>query len=172
MAHVVLVGFMGTGKTTVGVELAKRMELTQFDLDDLIEAKLGETIKTFFAREGEAKFREIETEVLDEYLDNEGILSTGGGVVMKDLNRELLKETQTPVVYLRTQPNKIMDRLSGETDGRPVLKNMTSKRFNDLWQFRAPLYEEVSDIVIDTDQLTPKELSYEIMRMIGERRTK
>ena len=78
MANVILVGFMGTGKTTVGAELAQLMDLPQLDLDQIIEAQLGESIKTFFDREGEDKFRDIETNILGRHLLTDGILSTGG----------------------------------------------------------------------------------------------
>lgn len=120
---VVLIGFMGAGKTTVGARMAAQLDTYQHDLDQIIEQHLGESIQDFFAREGEAAFRTLEAQVLDRQLAETGILSTGGGVVMTPTSRQLLQRTATPVVYLRTQPEELLRRL----------KVIRSARYSSRW---------------------------------------
>lgn len=150
---VVLIGFMGAGKTTVGARMAAQLDTYQHDLDQIIEQHLGESIQDFFAREGEAAFRTLEAQVLDRQLAETGILSTGGGVVMTPTSRQLLQRTATPVVYLRTQPEELLRRLQGDSQ-RPLLKQMDREGFMALWRYREPLYQATADVVIDTDGLT------------------
>ena len=159
---------MGAGKTTVGAKLATRLDTYQHDLDQVIETRLGETIQNFFAREGEDAFREIENQVMTEELLQAGVLSTGGGVVMRPANRQLLQQTPTPVVYLRTQPAELMRRLHGD-EQRPLLKQMDQQGFIDLWQYREPLYQAAADIVIDTDGQSVDQLVTEIMKRLEQK---
>ncbi|WP_137597577.1 shikimate kinase [Paucilactobacillus kaifaensis] len=166
MSKLILVGFMGAGKTTVGQELAGRIKTIQYDLDQLIEQQLGESIATYFERNGETVFRSFETRVLQDYLDTPGILSTGGGIVMQAANRSMLGATKATVVYLRTQPQQLLKRLANDMQ-RPLLKQLNRETFIDLWNYREPLYQEVANIVVDTDNLTPSEIADEIVAKIS-----
>lgn len=166
MGQLILVGFMGAGKTTVGQKLADRIMTVQYDLDQLIEQQLGESIATYFERNGEAKFRSFETQVLQSYLTTPGILSTGGGIVMQAANRRMLDQTAAPVIYLRTQPQQLLQRLADDLQ-RPLLKQLNRQTFIDLWHYREPLYQEVADLVIDTDDLTPAQIADAIVAKIN-----
>lgn len=166
MQPLILVGFMGAGKTTVGTQLAAQLKIPQFDLDQLIEASLGETIATYFSRMGEEKFRQVETTLLKTHLADEGVLSTGGGVVMKEANRQLLKQAKAPVIYLRTQPEELLERLQNDLQ-RPLLQQMDHDAFIELWQYREKLYQEVADVVIETDGKQPDEIATTILKEIG-----
>lgn len=166
MAQLILVGFMGAGKTTVGQELADRIKTVQYDLDQLIEQQLGESIGTYFERNGEASFRSFETQVLQDYLATPGILSTGGGIVMQAVNRSMLGDPKAIVIYLRTQPQQLLRRLANDMQ-RPLLKQLTRESFVDLWNYREPLYQEVANIIIDTDNLTPSQIADKIVAKIN-----
>lgn len=168
MRQLVLIGFMGAGKTTVGAQLATKMNTYQRDLDQLIEQRLGETIASYFDRVGEHQFRQFETQILQEYADQSAILSTGGGIVMQTINRQILKQSSAPVVYLRTQPEELLHRLKDDLD-RPLLKQMDHAAFIKLWQYREPLYQEVADVTIETDQLTPTQIVSEIINQLEMR---
>lgn len=161
----ILVGFMGAGKTTVGAELQEQLNIPQLDLDELIEQDLDEKISAYFEREGEAAFRQKETSVLKNYIEKNVVLSTGGGVIMRDINRVLLNSATTPIVYLRTQPQALMERLQNDLQ-RPLLKQMDQQEFLDLWNFREPLYSEVADVIIDTDDKTPESIAKEIRQSL------
>lgn len=162
---VVLVGFMGAGKTTVGAKLVPRINTYQHDLDQVIETQLGQSIQEYFAQHGEVAFRQLETQILTDQLTRCGILSTGGGVVMSEVNRDLLKRTPVPVVYLRTQASELLQRLQGDAD-RPLLKQLDQEGFLELWQYREPLYQEVADLVVDTDELTADQVATLIMEQL------
>ena len=92
MKGIVLIGFMGAGKTTIGRLLAERLQLAHVDFDDLIVESIGMTIQDYFDRYGEAAFREKETEILTHSLTLDQVISTGGGIILKEENRQLLQQ--------------------------------------------------------------------------------
>lgn len=167
MLDVILVGFMGTGKTTVGEVLAANFRRPQIDLDAEIVAAAGKSIKQIFADSGEAAFRQLETQVLQQAFAKSGILSTGGGVVESAANRELLQQTSIPVIYLQTGPAAIFDRLKGD-DGRPLVQQLGQAGLRDLWQRRAPLYQSVATHTVTTDARTPLQVSQQIQQLLSQ----
>lgn len=154
----ILVGFMGSGKTTVGQLLAQRLGTTQRDLDAVIVDRAGKSIQQIFDDEGEASFRQMEHDTLADVLENtSGILSTGGGTPIQPANFDLLKASSVPVILLNVKPETIMARLADDTD-RPLVKELGLDGLVDLKGERDARYHGVSDVEIQTDELTPEEV--------------
>ena len=149
---------MGSGKTTIGLRLAKELSMPFFDSDQVIEKRNGVTIATIFDIEGEEGFRLREMEVIDELTQMTGIvLSTGGGVVIKKENRLHLKERGF-VVYLKASAECILKRTSRDKK-RPLLQGENPKqKIIDLLNERNHLYEEIADLTINTDNCVSKEV--------------
>jgi shikimate kinase len=147
-----LVGLMGAGKTTLGRQLARRLDKPFVDADHELEARLGVRIPTIFEVEGEAGFRDREEAVIDELSRRSGIvLATGGGAVMREQSRVRLRENGT-VLYLHAEPETLWQRLRNSRQ-RPMLHgNDPRNRLVELYQLRDPLYREVADHVIESDR--------------------
>ena len=147
-----LIGLPGSGKSTVGRQLARRLQLPFLDSDHVIEQRLGCSIRQFFEREGEDSFRNVESEVIDELtLAPSSVLSTGGGAVLRPANRKCLRE-RGPVVYLKSSPEELYRRLRHDRN-RPLLQGgdpMT--RLRDLHGVRDPLYRETASFTIETGE--------------------
>ncbi len=144
-----LIGLPGSGKSTVGRQLARRLHLPFADSDHVIEQRIGCPIREFFEREGEMAFRDIEEQVLDELTQQSGVLSTGGGAVLRDVNRRRM-HTRGKVVYLKSLPEELMRRLRHDTQ-RPLLQvGDPLQRLRELYDIRDPLYQETAHFVIDT----------------------
>ena len=146
----VMVGLPGSGKTTVGRQLARRLHLPFVDSDHAIEERLGCSIREFFEREGEERFRDIESEVLDALTrEHRGVLSTGGGSVLRSINRERL-QSRGHVFYLRSSPEEVFRRLRHDQN-RPLLQVADPQaRLRDLFHTRDPLYREAAHYVVET----------------------
>ncbi len=144
-----LVGMPGSGKSTVGRQLARRLHLPFIDLDQRIEAHLGHSIREYFEREGEAAFRDLEERMLEQVLSEPfAVLSTGGGTVIRPTNRECLHAHST-VFYLRTMPHEVFRRLRNDLH-RPLLQvEDPMARLRELFQARDPLYKEAAHHVVD-----------------------
>jgi shikimate kinase len=149
--NVFLVGPMGSGKSAVGRQLAQRLGLEFVDCDEEIEARTGVDIAYIFEKEGEPGFRQREAEVLDELTSRPGILvATGGGAVLDPRSRARLRE-RGRVVYLRTSVDQQLAR-TRRSDDRPLLNNPDPRgTLVRLYEQRAPLYDEIADVVVDTD---------------------
>lgn len=144
-----LIGLPGSGKSTVGRQLARRLHLAFADSDHVIEQRLGCPIRDFFEREGEERFRDIEAEVIDALTKSVGVLSTGGGAVLRQSNRDHLRQ-RGQVIYLKSTPEELMRRLRHDTQ-RPLLQVQDPlQRLRDLYALRDPLYRETAHFVIDT----------------------
>ena len=145
-----LVGLPGSGKSTVGRHLAKRLHVPFLDSDHVIEQRLGCSIREYFDREGEDRFRDIEEAVIDELTAApSGVLSTGGGAVLRPQNRRHLRDRGT-VVYLNSSPEDIYKRLRHDTQ-RPLLQVADPLgKLRDLHAARDPLYREVAHFTVDT----------------------
>lgn len=147
MKPIFITGFMGAGKTSAGKALGKRLALTVFDTDELIETALSKTISEIFTDEGEEAFRRYETNVLKKVSWDNVIVTTGGGIVLKKENREWMKAKGT-VIYLHCDFHEVSRRLESDTK-RPLIQNKNSNQLGDLMKSRLPLYKE-ADITIDT----------------------
>lgn len=145
-----LVGLPGSGKSTIGRQLARRLQLPFVDSDRVIEERIGCSIREFFEREGEERFRDIEEEVIKDLTQiTEGVVATGGGAVLRLRNRLALHELST-VVYLKAMPETLLKRVSHDTR-RPLLQGGDPLgRLRELFMLRDPLYAETAHFVIET----------------------
>jgi shikimate kinase len=162
-----LVGMPGSGKSTVGRMLARRLGVSFVDSDQRIEQRLGCSIREFFEREGEARFRDVEQDVIDELARvTDGVLATGGGTVLRPANRECLRATAT-VFYLRAAPEGLYRRLRHDRN-RPLLQvEDPLMRLKDLYAARDGLYRETAHYVIDTGRPSIPALVQRIMGLLG-----
>lgn len=150
--NIILTGFMGSGKTTLGLRLSYRLRLPFLDTDNLIVQKAGMSIPEIFETQGEAAFRQMETELLKELRERTGryIISTGGGTPLREENREALKQLGT-VVLFRVSPEEVWNRI-GKDKNRPLLQcDDPQQRIRDLLAERTPKYEAAADLIIDVD---------------------
>ena len=147
---IALVGLPGAGKSTVARHLGRRISVPVLDTDNFIEQRSGCSIKTFFDREGEARFRDLEEEIIDELTSGEArVLSTGGGSVLRAINRDRLR-SRCKVIYLRSAPEDVYRRLRNDQT-RPLLQVADPlQRLRDLFSERDPLYRETAHFVIET----------------------
>lgn len=151
---VALVGLPGAGKSAVGRRLAQRLQLPFIDSDDLIERRIGCSIRDYFEREGEQSFRDLEQEVIAELAAAaHGIVSTGGGSVLREANRLQLRE-HFHVIYLRSSPEDLFRRLRHDVK-RPLLQVADPLgRLHELYAARDPLYRETAHDVVETGRPT------------------
>ncbi|MCP5261385.1 MAG: shikimate kinase [Rhodoferax sp.] len=146
-----LVGLPGSGKSTVGRHLARRLQLPFVDSDQVIEARLGYSIRQYFEQEGEARFRDLEAQVIDELTRDprRGVLSTGGGSVLRPENRRHLHD-RGRVIYLKSSPEELFRRLRHDRN-RPLLQvEDPLSRLRELFEIRDPLYRETAHFTIET----------------------
>lgn len=166
MANVVLIGFMGCGKSSVAVKLSYRMKRQVTDTDKWIEKKEGKTIREIFEQDGEEAFRDMETECLHQLKETakNQIISVGGGTPLREENRALLKEIGR-VVYLRAKKETLCERLKEDTR-RPVLegKGELSERIEKLLEERKEAYEAAADLIVDVDDKPFGQVLFEIER--------
>jgi shikimate kinase len=151
LGTITLVGMPGGGKSTVGKHLARHLAIPFVDSDARIEVRLGESIRSFFDREGEDAFRQIEADVIAELLaiDGEQVLATGGGAVLREINRQQLHDRST-VLYLRSTPEDIYRRLRNDTT-RPLLQVADPlAKLRELYQQRDPLYRKTAHYVLES----------------------
>ncbi|HEX0353650.1 TPA: shikimate kinase [Streptococcus pneumoniae] len=154
----VLLGFMGAGKSTI----ARGLDTNCLDMDALIEKRLGMSIANFFAEKGEAAFRHVESEVLADLLQTDQVVSTGGGVVISQRNRDLLK-TNTDNIYLKADFETLYLRIAADKDNqRPLFLNNSKEELVAIFQERQAWYEEVASRVLDVTKLSPEEIIEEL----------
>lgn len=148
--HIALVGLPGSGKTTVGRQLAKRLGQTFLDTDHVIEQRIGMSIREFFEREGEQPFRDLEQATLDELtLGEPCVLSTGGGAVLRPANRQCLQQ-RSHAVYLHSTPEDVFRRLRHDQN-RPLLQVADPLlRLRELYAQRDALYRESAWLLVET----------------------
>jgi shikimate kinase len=161
-----LVGMPGGGKSTVGRHLARLLGLPLRDTDREIEEAVGCPVREFFARHGEAAFRDLEQEAI-EVLTREGplVLATGGGAVLREANRRALRQ-RTTVIYLRATPEELLRRLRHDTQ-RPLLQTDDPQaRLRQLWRERDPLYRRTAHYVFDTGRPSVAALAQMILAQL------
>ncbi len=168
--HLVLIGFMGSGKTSIGRSLSYKLKRAFYDTDKMIEDREGVTISDIFAAKGEKYFRELETDVLREIREDRipRIYSLGGGTPVSLQNQPLIKTIGT-VVYLRLKPKEVWERLKGDTT-RPLLQcEDPLSKIKNLMKLRAPAYERCADIIIDNGSKDRDEVISEILGELEKR---
>lgn len=170
MKHIVLIGFMGCGKTRIGRELAHKLKLPFVDVDKEIVEKEGMPIADIFDDKGEAFFRELETEMFKTLVakKEQSVISAGGGLPIQENNQKYLENCE--VVYLTATVDVLAKRLSGDKK-RPILKggNLREK-ITTLKAKRDPIYERVSDITVDTSDVAVDKIVAQIIDALDSRR--
>ena len=148
--NIYLIGLMGSGKTTLGKSLAKKLNRPFIDTDQLIEQKSGVDVSMIFEFEGEKGFRERETKLLSEIaLKKEHIVSTGGGIILSKYNRDVIAKSGI-IFYLKTQPAELFIRLQNDKT-RPLLQGTNLKeKLTKIYAERCTLYEMTADYIIET----------------------
>lgn len=166
--NIILIGMMGCGKTTTASELAKILPAYIYiDIDNEIEKSTQQKISDIFLRHGEAFFRMLETEKIKKFCSGKikQIISVGGGAFENEINRKIIKENGM-VIYLKTSPQAIYDRIKSETH-RPLLrKDFSVEKILEIMSKRIKNYEK-ADIIILTDNKTPQEVAEEIKGAIN-----
>ncbi|MBD5464050.1 MAG: shikimate kinase [Lachnospiraceae bacterium] len=161
--NIILIGFMGSGKTSVGIRLSYQLKRTMIDTDKWIEQKQKRTVSEIFAQSGEEAFRMMETDCLKELVRtaDKQIISVGGGLPMKEENHALLRELGT-VFYLSATPETVYERLKTDTT-RPLLQvEDPEERIRTLLKQRAPVYEACADVVLDVSDRSFDEILEQI----------
>lgn len=169
MEHVILIGFMGCGKSTVGYRLSYKLRKCLIDTDQLIEHREGMTISQMFQQKGEGYFRQKETQCLQSLADELGsrVVSLGGGTPVREENRAIIKSLGK-VVYLKATPETIYSRVKHDTK-RPLLQcDNPIARIEALLKERGPIYESVADIVIEVDGKHIKQVVQEVAEAVSK----
>jgi shikimate kinase len=163
---IVLIGMMGAGKSSVGRCLQRRTGLARFDTDEMVASNFDLSIPEIFSKHGEQRFRDAETQALRELsLDRQAIVVTGGGIVLRSENSDLLKRLGV-VVWLEAPANTLFERASRKGN-RPLLQTENPRQaLSEMLQTRTPLYTKVSDIRIDTSRLSHDEVADAILSEI------
>lgn len=162
-----LIGYRGTGKSSVARELAARLQCRWLDADDVVEERAGKTIARIFAEEGEAAFRALEAHILAQLVKGNGtVAALGGGVILREDNRQMLHGSG-PVVWLTASIETIWDRLNGDEKTAHRRPNLTlaggRAEIEELLAVRTPLYRECATLTVDTEGKTAAEVADEIV---------
>lgn len=167
MKNIVLIGFMGSGKTAVGKQLGERLGLPFKDTDSLIEERLGQKINAIFADKGEAFFRDMESQIIDELTakDNQ-VLSCGGGAILRNENVNYLRQNGT-LIYLKAPFAVLYNRIKSSSN-RPLLTaNEPEKTARMLWEARQKVYESAADLSLDTSKKSIEQIVKEIEKLVS-----
>jgi len=164
--NLVLVGFMGTGKTTVGKILARRLQRPFVDLDHVIEAQAGMSIAQYFEQHGEPAFRALESEVVQQVSSEPGqVIACGGGAILNPDNKLALEASGT-IICLQASPAKILERIAHHSH-RPLLEGEDrAERLQAIYDERKPLYDQLA-LQINTDGLSLEEVAEAVLKMIS-----
>ena len=170
MKNIILIGFMGCGKSSVGRRLAETLNCDFLDTDELIEQEQNKSISDIFATDGESAFREMETECLRGLIKKGGdgfVLSVGGGLPIREINRSLLKQLGM-VVFLRVSGEVVYKRLRNDST-RPLLQDKNPRgRIEDLMSARKGYYEAAAEYVLNVDDRSFDDIIEEILKITGK----
>ena len=166
---IVLIGFMGAGKSSVGRTLARMTGLPRFDTDEMVAARFGLTVSEIFESRGEEVFRGAEAEALREVSGKRGaIITTGGGILLRPENADLVRQLGT-VVHLEADEETLFRRINRRTT-RPLLRTENPRAtLKELFRVRLPLYRAAADLEVDTSLLTHDEVAKKILKHIQNR---
>ena len=169
---IVLIGYRGSGKSTVGKRLADRLWQPFVDTDELIVRKAGKTIKEIFETEGEARFRDLESEVVREVsLLQEHVIALGGGALIREENRKALRDAGHKLIYLRCDPDVLFRRIQGDPETaktRPALTNLGGgvDEIRKLLAEREPIYRQAMTAELDVTHQSPEDAVVYIVRLL------
>lgn len=171
-SNIVLIGFMGAGKTAIGKVLAKSLNWNFIELDSLIEQRAGKSITKIFEHDGEIAFRKLEIEVTEEvYLSTDRanmVIACGGGIVLNQINIDRLKE-KSRIIYLAASSAVILKRILGDGQKRPLLAIANSVlTIHELLNYRKPFYERAADIEINTSRLSINAVVKQIVKRMKQ----
>ena len=167
MESIILIGFMGSGKSSVGKELSKLLNINLVEMDQLIADVAGKSIPKIFEEEGESGFREREFEVLKESLSSNQIIATGGGVLTYPKSAELINH-QSNVFFLKGDINVLIERISRDkTNQRPLANQKKESEIISLYKFREQPYHTAANDVIDVTHKSIAQIAQEIINKVG-----
>ncbi len=163
---IILIGFMGSGKSSVATELAKIQKLSKVDTDDLVVEKAQMSTAEIFDQFGETRYREYEIEVARDIRGIQNhVIATGGGVILNKIILDYLREGGGAVVFLRTSFDEIVRRVTAHDRPRPLFTDRDAAR--KLYDFRLSLYESYADVIVDTDSKSIEEVAQEVLQKIS-----
>jgi shikimate kinase len=170
--NVVLIGYRGTGKSTIGRLVAKRLQMPFVDADEELERRAGRTIRDIFASDGEIGFRELESQVVADLLSrDQTVVALGGGAVLRPENRQVIRAAQNRVVWLQALAETLFDRIYGDPTTHARRPNLTAgggmEEVVRLLAMREPLYRECAECSIDTEEKAPHLVAAEIVSWLG-----
>lgn len=165
--NIVLIGFMGSGKSTIGRLLARKLDCDFIDTDALIEARTKKRIKEIFEKDGQLIFRQIEAEVVAEVALQKGkVIACGGGVILNPRNVQALRKNGV-IIYLKAEPEVLYRRVK-ESEIRPLLNAPNPEaRFYEIFSERRQRYKKAADRIVDVTELTPGKIAEKIVSEIG-----
>lgn len=166
MKNIFLIGFMGSGKSTIAKVLSEELGVEQIEMDEMIVQEQGMPITEIFEKYGEEHFRDIETDLVRRLQEKDGVVvSCGGGAVLREENRELMKAAGA-IVLLTAKPETILERVKNSTN-RPILNgNMNVEYISGLMEKRRACYEAAADITVETDGKSREEICEEILGLL------
>ncbi|MDA9460968.1 Shikimate kinase I [Enterococcus mundtii 3F] len=168
MAAIVLIGFMGAGKTTISRKLSMQLKKPLIDMDTKLVEEFGCSISEYFESHGEAAFRQEETKLLKTSLQEEAIIATGGGVILQEENQRLLADHL--VVYLKADPDLLIKRIRQDhKQARPLALDKDDTELKELFFSRKKHYETIADLTIETTGKSPAEIVSEIIKQVMNR---
>ncbi|MDR3109178.1 MAG: shikimate kinase [Planctomycetaceae bacterium] len=169
---IILIGYRGTGKTTIGRTLAKRLSMPFVDSDPIIESRTGKTIAEIFRDDGEKTFRDYEEKVFSDLLQprrNALVIASGGGAILRENTRALMRK-RGEVIWLTADPKTILARIQTDkttSTRRPDLTNLTQlEEIKTILTARTPLYQNTAHVIIDTESITRAKLVEEIIALL------
>ena len=167
-----LIGYRGSGKTTIGRRLADRLWQPFIDTDDLVVKKAGKSIKEIFEQEGEQRFRDLETEVVREVCTQpETVIAFGGGALDRDENREAIKQAGLRLVYFKCEPAELLKRIQNDPEtaaNRPALSNLggSIEEIESVLARREPIWRNIAGAELEVTYLTPEDAVPYVVRLM------